>query len=212
MQPPWPDPDCAWLEDTGTVHAISGTINANQGFTGITGTAQIDTAGTLTIGANSTVGTLTHNGSGIASLSIGGNNITVSADYTNGNFGTGNSFNKLANVATTGGQILAAGPTPANMQVVTGADVTGGNTGAPTLALGIVHVGDSTTFQIANQGTAANPSLRGAIVSAFMASAMSTSDDPRPPSICAPPLLKAFSTSTAGACVSAEDVVSCVRN
>jgi hypothetical protein len=149
--------------NAGTVHAISGTINANAGFTGTTGTAQIDAAGTLTIGANSTVGTLIHNGSGAASLNLSNNNITVSTDYTNGNFGTGNSFNKLANVATTGGQILAAGPTPANMQVITGSDVTGGNTATPTLALGNVHVGDSTTYQIASQGTAANPSLRGAI-------------------------------------------------
>ena len=70
---------------------------------------------------------------------------------------------KLANVAATGGQILAAGPSPANLQVITGADVIGGNTTTPTLALGNVHVGDSTTYQIANQSTAANPSLRGAI-------------------------------------------------
>jgi hypothetical protein len=155
--------------NTGTVHAINGTINANAGFTGTTGTAQIDAAGTLTIGANSTVGTLTHNGSAAGSLNLGANNITVSTDYNNGNFGTGNSFNKLANVATTGGQILAAGPTPANMQVMTSTTpgaVTGGNTPTPTLALsatGNVHVGDSVTYQIANQGTAANPLLRGAI-------------------------------------------------
>src|SRR5215472_9842596 len=149
--------------NTGTVHAISGTINANAGFTGTTGTAQIDPAGTLTIGASSTVGTLIHHGGGAASLNLGTNNITVSTDYNNGNFGVGNSFNKLANVATTGGQILAAGPSPANMQVITGADITGGNTATPTLALGNVHVGDSTTYQIANQGTSTNPSLRGAI-------------------------------------------------
>ena len=49
------------------------------------------------------------------------------------------------------------------MEVITGAKVTGGNTATPTLNLGIVHVGASTTYQIANQGTAANPSLRGAI-------------------------------------------------
>jgi hypothetical protein len=95
-------------------------------------------------------------------LNLGANNITVSADYTNANFGTGNNFNKLANVSGTG-QILAAGPNPANMEVITGAKVTGGNTATPTLNLGIVHAGESTTFQIANQGTSANPSLRGAI-------------------------------------------------
>jgi hypothetical protein len=150
------------MVNNGTLDAAGGTINATTGFNG-TGTARIDPGGTMIIGANSTVGTLTHNGTGAASLSLGGNNVTVSADYTNANSGTGNSFNKLANVATTGGQILAAGPNPANMQVITGPNVTGGNTTTPTLNLGIVHVGDSATYQIANQGTAANPSLRGAI-------------------------------------------------
>src|SRR5208282_3291584 len=121
------------------------------------GTAQIDAAGTLSIGAASTVGTLTQNGA----LALGTNNITVSADYSNANFGTGNSFNSHAGVTGTG-QILAAAP--ANMQVITGADITGGSTTTPTLALGNVHVGDSTTYQIANQGsTSLSPSLRGAI-------------------------------------------------
>jgi hypothetical protein len=49
------------------------------------------------------------------------------------------------------------------MEVITGAKVTSGNTATPTLALGIVHTGDSTTYQVANQGTSTNPSLRGAI-------------------------------------------------
>jgi hypothetical protein len=144
--------------NSGTVHAINRTINANAGFTGTTGTALIDAAGTLSIGANSTVGTLTQNGT----LALGSNNVTVSADYTPKNFGTTNSFDGRAGVTGTG-QILAAGPTRADMQVITGANVTGGNTTTPTLALGNVHVGASTTYQIANQGTAANPSLRGAI-------------------------------------------------
>jgi hypothetical protein len=47
--------------------------------------------------------------------------------------------------------------------VITGTKVSGGNTTTPVLDLGIVHIGDSTTYQIANQGTAGNPSLRGAI-------------------------------------------------
>jgi hypothetical protein len=142
----------------GTVHPINGTINANGGFTGTTGTAQIDAAGTLAIGANSTVGTLKQNGT----LALGTNSISVSTDYNNANFKTGNSFDKHAGVTGTG-QILAAGPTPANMQVITDTGVSGGNTTTPTLALGNVHVGDSATYQIANQGAAANPSLRGAI-------------------------------------------------
>src|SRR5207248_4944157 len=60
--------------------------------------------------------------------------------------------------SSTGGQIIAAGPNPANIEVITGSKVTGGNTTTPTLNLGIVHSGDSTTYQIANQGTAANRS------------------------------------------------------
>ena len=148
--------------NSGTLEAAGGAINATTGFNG-TGTARIDAGGSMTIGANSTVGTLTHNGTTAGSLKLGANNITVSSDYTNANFGTGNSFDKHANVATTGGQILAAGPNPDNMQVITGAKITGGTSATPTLDLGIVHQGDSTTYQIANQGIAGNPSLRGAI-------------------------------------------------
>ncbi|WP_147262651.1 hypothetical protein [Roseiarcus fermentans] len=50
------------------------------------------------------------------------------------------------------------------LQTVTGAKVTNGATAAPTLALGAVHVGGSSTqsFAIANTGVN-DPSLRGAI-------------------------------------------------
>ena len=66
-------------------------------------------------------------------------------------------------MTTRGSQILAAGPSPANMQGITGPKVAGGNTATPTLNLGVIHVGDSTTYQIANLGAAANPSLRSTI-------------------------------------------------
>jgi hypothetical protein len=49
------------------------------------------------------------------------------------------------------------------MQGITGPKVAGGNTATPTLNLGVIHVGDSTTYQIANLGAAANPSLRSTI-------------------------------------------------
>ena len=42
---------------------------------------------------------LVHNG---ANLNLGANNIEVAVDYTNANFGLGNSFNPRANVAGTG--------------------------------------------------------------------------------------------------------------
>ena len=149
------------MVNNGTLDAAGGLIDATTGFNG-SGTARIGAGGTMIIRANSTVGTLTHNGTTAGSLNLAAGDITVSADYTNANFGTGNSFDKRANV-TGPGQILAAGPTPDNMQVVTGARVTGGGTATPTLDLGIVHVGDSTGYNIENRGTAANPSLRGAV-------------------------------------------------
>ncbi len=146
------------ITNSGLVQASGGTLTAQKGIQGTIGNITINPAAALSIGANSTVGTLSQNGT----LALGSNNITVSTDYNNANFGTGNSFNKRANVTGTG-QILAAGPSPDNMQVITGSKVTGGNTANPTLALGTVHVGDQATYQIANQGTAANPSLRGAL-------------------------------------------------
>jgi hypothetical protein len=149
------------IANTGLVRADGGTLTAQGGIQGA-GNITVNPAATLDLSkatAGSTVGTLAQNGN----LNLGANNITVSSDYTNANFGTGNNFNKVANVTRTTGQILAAGPNPDNMQVVTGTKVTGGNSATPTLALGIVHVNDSTTYQIANQGTPANPSLRGAI-------------------------------------------------
>ena len=66
-------------------------------------------------------------------------------------------------MTTRGSQILAAGPSPANMQVITGPKVAGGNKVPPTLNLGVIHVRDSTTYQLANLGAAANPSLRSTI-------------------------------------------------
>jgi hypothetical protein len=148
------------IANTGLVQASGGTLTAQGGIQG-TGNITVNPAATLTIGANSTVGTLTQNGT----LNLGANNITVSSDYVPQNFSStnsGNSFNKVAGVTGTG-QIVAAGPTPANMEVITGPDVTGGATTTPTLGLGILHVGDSTTYAIDNEGTPANPSLRGAI-------------------------------------------------
>ena len=50
------------LTNTGTLAANGGVVNANAAFTG-TGTALITGTGQLNVGAASTVGTLTHNGS-----------------------------------------------------------------------------------------------------------------------------------------------------
>jgi hypothetical protein len=137
------------VNNSGTIYANGGTVTANAGFAGSTGTARIDPGGVLNIGAASTVGTLTHNGTTASSLNLGANGIIVYADYNNANFGTGNGFNARANVSGTG-QILAAG-TPAQAQLITGAGVTNGGTAAPTLTIGNVHVGTTTiNYQIAN--------------------------------------------------------------
>jgi hypothetical protein len=148
------------IANTGLVQANGGTLTAQNGIQG-TGNVTVNPVATLDLSRATTAssaGALNVNGS----LNLGSQNLVVAADYNNANFGTGNSFAKNANVAGTG-QILAAGPNTSNMQVVTGPKVTGGNTTTPVLDLGIVHIGDSTTYQVANQGTAANPLLRGAI-------------------------------------------------
>ena len=154
---------------SGGSNSVTGTLTTqkNPGSTGeydLTGgtltAANITNNGTFkfTGGTLSTVGTLANNGS----ITLGATqNIVVSADYTNANFGSDNSFNKDAGLTTSGGQIKAAGTT---QQTVSGATVSSGTSAAPTLALGNVHVGSSTTqvYQINDVGTG-GPSLRGAI-------------------------------------------------
>ena len=155
---------------TGTVTGVGPTLTATGG-TGIFNNAQAISTTNLSISGgginfNNTGGasatTLALSGSG----TLGGtNNLTVSSDYVNANFGTGNSFDRRANV-TGAGQILAAGGV-ANRQSLSGDLVGGPTTGNATLAFGNVHVGDTVTknYQIGND-PAAGPSLRGAIQTA----------------------------------------------
>src|SRR5712691_4052801 len=103
--------------NSGTVEAHTGTLQFTQGIQGTTGTVNIAANGRALLQANSTVGTLLHNGTAASSLDLSSTNLTVHSDYNNANFGTGNSFNARANVAGTG-QILAAG-TPSQAQVIT---------------------------------------------------------------------------------------------
>ncbi|WP_210208805.1 beta strand repeat-containing protein [Roseiarcus fermentans] len=144
--------------------AVAGTGSITVG--GVGGSA----GATLKIGGTTnSVGTLTVNAGGALAFSGGGSPVlTVSADYVNANSGSGDSFNPTAGV--TGGAIDAAGT--GTLQTVTGAKVTNGGTAAPTLALGAVHVGGSTTqsFAIANTGVN-DPSLRGAIQTTGISSA-----------------------------------------
>jgi len=146
------------LANAGTLGANGGVVNATSGFAG-TGTALMTAGGQLNVGAASTVGTLTHNGTAANGLALGTNNITVSSDYTNLQAGTGNSFNRRAGVTGTG-QILAGGNAA---QIITGAGVAGGSTTNATLTIGNMRVGTNTyNLNIGNAGTA-GPTLRGAI-------------------------------------------------
>ena len=145
--------------NNGTFSATAGVLSANTGFTG-TGTVLTSGAGQVIVGAASTTGNLLNNGSSAGALVLGANNLTVSSDYNNANFGTGNAFNKLAHVSTTGGQILAGGNAA---QAITGANVTGGNTANATLTINNVRVGANTfNYQIEDAGNT-GPTLRGAI-------------------------------------------------
>ena len=142
-------------QTTGVLQASNGgTLYIDKSVTG-TGTIRTDSGGTVILNQAAQTGQLINN----ANLSIGTNNVTVSADYNNANFGTGDSFNKRANISGTG-QILASGDVA---QAVTGANVTNGTSGSPTLTIGNVRVGGTTyNYQVANTGTT-GPSIRGAL-------------------------------------------------
>ena len=153
------------LANAGTVTAAGGTLTLATGITG-TGTLAANAGATANLAsgpATNAVGILALNG---GTLALGTNAVTVSSDYTNTAFGTGNSFNKRADVTGTGA-VNAAGNTA---QAVTGTTVVNGTTATPTLNLGDFHTTDAAhatggataTFQVANTGTT-GPSLRGAI-------------------------------------------------
>ena len=134
------------------------TFTAGAGINGTNGTIQISNSGSVSLGAASSTGTLAQNGA----LALGSNNITISTDYTNTNFGSGNSFNNHAGVTGTG-KILAAGTGLA--MTVSGTGITNGSSSSPTLAVGNVHTGSngpSGSFNINWAGTGA-PVLRGAV-------------------------------------------------
>lgn len=146
------------LLNDGTLGALGGGVNASAGFTG-TGTARTAGTGVLTLGAASTVGTLINDGSSPGALALGSHNVTVSADYTNANAGSGNAFNRRANVSGSG-QILAGGDAA---QVISGAQVSNGGTANATLTIGNVRVGTTGfDYRVANGGSS-GPTLRGAL-------------------------------------------------
>ncbi|MBK9956570.1 MAG: choice-of-anchor D domain-containing protein [Rhodocyclaceae bacterium] len=149
------------LVNNGVLRAQAGTMYVGVPLSG-TGTLQVDSTGTMNL-ANGAKGqgTLAMGGAG-AALNLGTGNLTLSNDYTNAGAGTGNAFNRRAGVSGTG-QIVAGGDVS---QVITGANVTNGNTANATLTVGNVRVGSNTfNYQIGNAGTT-GPTLRGAIQTA----------------------------------------------
>jgi hypothetical protein len=148
--------------NNGTVTAKSGTLAFSNGVQG--GTLQTN-GGSLTLGGNSTAQALSI-GTGSGTLNLGANKITVSGDYNNANFGTGNGFDRHANVTGTGA-INAAGSAPLTYQQISAGDVKNMTTGNVTASYGIVgHVGDKNvtgSFQISNASGTNGVTLRGAV-------------------------------------------------
>ena len=146
------------FNNSGTLNLDAGTMRFFSSTQGPTGTVNVASGATYQHDANSTMGTLHTAGN----LNLGANTLTIFGDYDNANFGSGNAFNRRANVAVTGAgnRLIAAGD--AN-QGISGAGVVNGNTAAPTLQIGNVHVGSTTySYNIVNTGTT-GPALRGAI-------------------------------------------------
>jgi autotransporter-associated beta strand protein len=149
----------------------SGLLTASGGTLRLTG-AIIDPGGSVTVAPNSTLDlsgssgasqatVLTQNGT----LILNSSGMTVSQDYTNANSGTGNSFNKAANVS--GAPIDATGNVAQAIVAGSGTaagQVTNGTGSTATLSVGNVHVGSSVTanYQVANTGSS-GPALRGTV-------------------------------------------------
>ncbi|MEM7078889.1 MAG: choice-of-anchor D domain-containing protein [Pseudomonadota bacterium] len=143
------------VANEGTVRATLGNLNLANGVNG-GGTVEIESVSSMTIGAASSAGNLIHSGD---DLNLNANNIEVSNDYDNANFGTGNSFDRRANVSGSG-QINAVAGTSQNL---TGDVAATANPDVFTLSLGNVREGAtvSADFQVQNDGTGAQ--LRGAV-------------------------------------------------
>ena len=146
------------LANNGLLRAQNGTLNVSTALSG-TGTLQVDGSGAMNLAAGAkSQGTLVMGPTG-AALNLNTGNLTLSTDYTNAAAGSGNSFNRRAGVSGAG-QIVAGGDVA---QVLSGAGVTGGNTGNATLTIGNVRVGANTyNVNIGNSGTN-GPALRGAL-------------------------------------------------
>ena len=146
------------VQNSGLVRASGGTLVAQAGVNG-SGNIQVDSGATLDLSSAagaSSAQRLTMDGA----LDLGGQNIVVSKDYSNANFGTGNSFNRRNNVSGAG-QIVGQNAAQTVVGQVVGA-------GANTFTVDLGNVRGGTTanksFQVQNSGTGAD--IRGAVQSA----------------------------------------------
>ena len=150
------------LVNNGTIIADGGALNivpiGNGGRVTGTGTLRVD-GGALSLGTGQTTnqGTLDIRGTG--TLALGTQNLVLSNDYTNAQAGSGNAFNRRAGVTGTG-QIQAGGDV---QQVISGANVTGGNTANATLTIGNVRVGANNFEYTIGAGGTTGPAMRGAV-------------------------------------------------
>ena len=139
------------IANTGTVEASGGTLSTGA-IIGASGIVRVDAAATLDLsgaGGPSSAGTLANNGT----LALGTRNVTVTSDYTNANFGTGNAFNGRADVTGTG-LVLAASATQT---------LSGSGYGNGTLNVGNVRVGQSTSASLTVTNNGTSTELRGAV-------------------------------------------------
>ncbi|MGC1480530.1 MAG: hypothetical protein WA771_08495, partial [Chthoniobacterales bacterium] len=141
------------IANSGTVIVGAGTLAATAGITG-TGTIDVNPSAVLDLSENvhtSRAGQLKHNG---ANLALGSNDIVVSGDYTNANFGSGNSFDGRANV-TGSGKVQASGDATL---------LASGDASTGTIDFGTIHIGETAnkSYAMANTGTT-GPSVRGAL-------------------------------------------------
>lgn len=148
---------------SGDIESSFGTLTISNGLD-ITGTlttngtsptvGRVDLTGSP--GGDSTVGKLANNGE----LELGSDDLIVLDDYTNANFGSGNSFDRRANVSGPG-QLVGNNAS----QAVTG-DVSSTGPNAVNISFGAVRGGTTATvnYQIANDGTGAD--IRGAVQTA----------------------------------------------
>lgn len=146
------------LNDPGARLAVGGT-GATTLAAGLTVRGQGNIGQAINTGGNAT---LVNNAVTLAdggTLNLNTQNLIIRNDHTSAQWGSGNSFNRRADVSGTG-QILAGGNTA---QAITGSKVSNGASNNATLTISNVRVGTTSfDYQVANTGTT-RPTLRGAI-------------------------------------------------